>query len=68
LLKAAAGADEYKRIGQDCEAHFYLGEYHLLNSRPDDARTELQTAAQECPKDFREYHAASEELKHLASR
>jgi lipoprotein NlpI len=65
LLKAAENLDAKKRRDQVCEAHFYLGEYQLLNNRPNEARALLQEAEQECPKTFVEYRAAVAELKRL---
>jgi lipoprotein NlpI len=66
LLKTAENPDAKKSKDQMCEAHFYLGEYHLLNNRPSEARTLLQNAEQECPKDFAEYSAAVAELKRMS--
>jgi lipoprotein NlpI len=66
LLKTAENPDAKKSKDQMCKAHFYLGEYHLLNNRPSEARTLLQNAEQECPKDFIEYNAAVAELKRMS--
>jgi predicted Zn-dependent protease len=66
LLKAAENPDAKKRKDQVCEAHFYLGEYQLLNNRPSEALALLQEAEQECPKTFVEYRAAVAELKRLS--
>jgi len=66
LLKAAENPDARKSKDQLCEAHFYLGEYHLLHNRPGEARPLLQNAEQECPKTFVEYRAAVAELKRMS--
>jgi lipoprotein NlpI len=66
LLKAAENPDARKSKDQLCEAHFYLGEYHLLHNRPGEAHTFLQNAEQECPKTFVEYRAAVAELKRMS--
>ena len=66
LLKAAENSDAEKSKDQVGEAHFYLGEYHLLNNRPSEARTLLQKAEQECPRTFAEYSGAVAELKRMS--
>ena len=45
-----------------CEADFYLGEWHLMRHENDAARPLLIGARAECPHDFVEYRAASEDL------
>ena len=60
-MRAAAGKPDEK-----CEAAFYAGEWHLLRGKKDEARPELQSAADTCPKTFIEYTAAVAELKRLA--
>jgi lipoprotein NlpI len=65
LLKAAENSDSPK-TGQICEAHFILGEYHLINERRNEARTLLQVAEQECSKSQYQYEAAVAELKRLS--
>jgi tetratricopeptide (TPR) repeat protein len=59
LLAAAASPD------QTCEAHFYIGERRLIESRTADARAELTIAAQTCPEHFIEARAAKAELGRL---
>ena len=61
-LSATANAD------QRCEAHFYIGEWHLLNGERELALRNLQVAADTCPKDFFEFAAARAELKRIAGR
>ena len=58
-LAAASKPDE------QCEASFYIGEWHILQSRPADAEPLLRKAAETCPKTFLEYSAAQAELKRL---
>ncbi|MGY8705610.1 tetratricopeptide repeat protein [Bradyrhizobium sp. 18BD] len=57
---AAAGTPE--EIG---EAHFYLGQWHLLQGDHAEARTALQAATQACPPWFNEHVAAVAELQRL---
>ena len=48
-----------------CEAHFYVGEWHLLQGNPATAAAILKIAADSCPKNFIEYTGAQAELKRL---
>ena len=48
-----------------CEAHFYIGQWHIIKGDAAPARTELQIAADTCPKDFLEYKSAVAELARL---
>jgi len=48
--------------GERCEANFYIGEWHLMKGREQDAIRMLQTAAEMCPKNFVEYSGAVAEL------
>ena len=45
-----------------CEADLYLGEWHVMRHEDEAARALLVGARSECPHDFVEYRAASEEL------
>ena len=45
-----------------CEADLYLGEWHVIRHEDEAARALLMGARSECPHDFVEYRAASEEL------
>jgi PQQ-dependent catabolism-associated CXXCW motif protein len=59
LLVAAGGPDE------GCEAHFYIGQWHLIRGERDEAVTALKQAAGACKKTFHEYRAAVADLKRL---
>jgi tetratricopeptide (TPR) repeat protein len=48
-----------------CEAHFYVGEWHLLQGNPATAAAILKIAADSCPKNFIEYTGAQAELNRL---
>jgi hypothetical protein len=67
LLKAAENPDAKKWREQVCQAHFYVGEYHLLNNRQQEARASLQSAEQKCPTTILEYTSAVAELKRLSN-
>ena len=58
-LPAAVKPDEI------CEAHFYIGEWHLLRGDKDAATRMFELATSTCKKDFLEYHAANAELRRL---
>jgi lipoprotein NlpI len=61
-MRAAAG-----NPGEKCEAAFYTGEWHLLRGNKAEAKPELQTAVDTCPKTFIEYTAAAAELTRLGN-
>lgn len=67
LLAAAAAIDPAGKDGPTCEAHFYGGEFALMQSKgkKDEATRLLAQAVGECPKSFLEYGAANAELKAL---
>ncbi len=65
LFAAAKTGDQKTQADQTCEANFYLGEYELLHSAPDQARDHLRTASMTCPHDFIEFKLANPELKRL---
>jgi Flp pilus assembly protein TadD len=50
---------------QQCEAHFYTGEWHILKGEAAKAALELKVAVDTCPKTFIEYAAARTELQRL---
>jgi tetratricopeptide (TPR) repeat protein len=52
---------------EQCEAQFYLGEWHLLRDKRADAIAALRKAMETCPADFNEYIGAAAELKRLES-
>jgi tetratricopeptide (TPR) repeat protein len=57
-VEAAAETPE-----QQCEARFYVGQWHLMRGARPAAAKSLQAAVDTCPKDFVEYRGAVEELK-----
>jgi lipoprotein NlpI len=59
----AAAPNAYSRA----EAHFYIGQWHLLAGNRADAETALKEAARTCPPNFHEYAGAVAELRRLAS-
>lgn len=62
----AAGHDDAAiQKNQNCEADFYVGEWHLLAGDTADAKSLLQRAAANCPPDFVEFDMAAAELKRL---
>jgi lipoprotein NlpI len=50
---------------EQCQANFFIGEWHILQSRPADAGPLLRKAAETCPKAPIEYSVAQAELKRL---
>ncbi|MGJ4948442.1 tetratricopeptide repeat protein [Bradyrhizobium sp. HKCCYLS20291] len=60
VLNATATAPE------QAEAYFYIGEWHLLNGRNDDACGALEIALRSLPPWFNEHSAAQAELARLA--
>jgi tetratricopeptide (TPR) repeat protein len=47
------------------EAHFYLGQWHLLRHNPTEARQALEQATRTCPPNFHEHVGAVAELRRL---
>jgi lipoprotein NlpI len=60
-----ATLDAVSDSDNQCEAQFYIGQWHVLNDRTAEARKKLQSAASTCPKTFIEYELAVAELKRL---
>ncbi len=50
---------------EKCEAAFYAGEWYVLRGKKAEAKSELQIAADTCPKSFAEYSGAVAELSRL---
>ena len=48
-----------------CEASFYIGEWHLVQDRKDEAIPMLRSAVETCPKSFIEYSGAVVELARI---
>jgi lipoprotein NlpI len=57
----AASKDDEDR----CEAHFYVGQWHVLRGKLAEARKEFEIAANTCTKTFIEYEVALAELRRL---
>ena len=62
---AAATLDAAEKPEEKCEAHFYIGQWHVLKGNKAEAATALKVAVDTCPKTFIEYQAAFVELKRL---
>lgn len=60
-----AAMDSAKSVNERCEAHFYVGQWHLLNRQLAPATTELQTAAATCAHSMLEYQVTVAELARL---
>jgi len=56
---------EVAEPGEQCEAHFFLGEWQLLRGNKTDAKSAFQAAVDVCPKRFLVYDGAVAELKRL---
>jgi lipoprotein NlpI len=65
LMTAAAHADGKKRNEQECEARFYAAAYLLVQRRAAEARTLLDSAVKDCPRNFIEYDSALVELEKM---
>jgi len=64
VYRKAARGDGEVPANQKCEADFYIGEWRLIAKDPS-AKSLIQQAEQECPRNFVEYSAAHEELKRV---
>jgi tetratricopeptide (TPR) repeat protein len=62
MMSAASTPDE------QCEAQFYLGEWHLLRGKRAAATASLRIAVNTCPKNFYEYDGALAELTRLGQK
>ena len=62
---AAAAADAKNRPEQECEAHFFLGQQHILAGATEAAIAALRQALALCPSHIVEYHATRVELRRL---
>ena len=63
-----AGAERGNRIGEICEAHFYVGQLYLLNGDRPRARNEFRRALGTCPTTYVEHTAADMELQKLGQK
>ena len=67
LAAAGAAADERVRQEQLCEAHFFIGQQHILAGADDAARAALKQALALCPRHVVEYHATRVELRRIGT-
>ena len=67
LRAAAASGHDEERVGQRCEANFFIGVFQSLRQPTDEARAALHAAADGCPHNFLEFAAAKLELERLAA-
>jgi lipoprotein NlpI len=65
LAAAAARGDAASLTARQCEADFYLAEWHLSQGGESDAKPLLQSAAERCPHNFVEYDASRLELRRI---
>jgi tetratricopeptide (TPR) repeat protein len=52
---------------EQCEAQFYIGQWHLLRQEREDAKRAFQSAVNNCASNVAEHQGALEELKRLQS-
>jgi hypothetical protein len=57
-----------KNADFECEAHFYIGEWYVLDRKYDYAERELTQAGKTCRHEFIEYLGAEAELKRLPAK
>jgi len=67
LLAAADDQDASKKKGRVCEANFYSGQLSLMKGTKDEAARLFRLAANDCPRGYIEWTAASAELKALGA-
>lgn len=68
VQKAAAHPDPARQREQQCEAHFYTAQWHLLRGARDPAQQLLHEAARICPRTFVEHEGALAELRRLRQK
>jgi lipoprotein NlpI len=64
-MLAAVGAAQAQRQEQECEAHFFLGQKHVLDGENDAAAASLKRALALCPRHMVEHHATRVDLQRL---
>lgn len=64
-MLAAAAANPAQRPEQVCEAHFFLGQKHILDGASEAAVASLKQALALCPRHMVEHHATRVELRRL---
>jgi lipoprotein NlpI len=65
VLAAADTPDAKKKNERICEANFYSGIVALRNGAKDEAAARYRSAADACPRELVERHAARAELEQL---
>lgn len=65
ITSQAEDPDPEKRVEQLCEANFFLGEWHLMHRREQQARILFTKAQNDCPKHSYLYAGAVSELQRL---
>jgi lipoprotein NlpI len=65
VIAAASHPDETTQRGRQCEAFFFVGEYHLLAQRLGEARSLLERSMATCPRSYYTYDGAKSELERL---
>lgn len=65
VLAAAGGASMATKIGQRCEANFFVAEFNRLQGNDEGALPLYRRAASECPQDHIERHLAAARLRAL---
>jgi lipoprotein NlpI len=65
VQKAAADPNPTRQRDRRCEAHFYVGHWHLVRGARDQAARELREARSLCPSGFIEHEGALAELRRL---
>ena len=65
VIGAASHRDETTQRGRQCEAFFFVAEYHLLAQRLDEARSLLERSMATCPRSYYSYDGAKSELERL---
>ena len=67
LAAANAPSDDRMRQEQACEAHFFIGQQHVLAGAEDAAIASLRRALALCPRHVVEYHATRVELRRIGA-
>lgn len=65
VLAKTKNKDPVTQTNRQCEAEFFLGEWHLARGDSSVARTLLGQAIGQCAHDFEEYRGAQEEMQRL---
>lgn len=65
VLRAARRAESDNKQREVCDAHFYIGQYHLIRGQREQAVPPLREARSRCPAASNERIAAAAELRRL---